>query len=67
MEFLGENSGAALVGGGISSSEQSSALGVLGSSPAYNSGTTDLLRQVEQFMVAAKKEKTAQRQTARLS
>ena len=58
MESLGGNSGAGMVGRGSSTVRWTGSFGVQGSSKAQNLGTTNLFRQVEQLIVAAKEEKT---------
>ena len=47
MEFLGGKYGAGMAGGGIGATGWTSSFGVQKISAAYNSGTADLLRQVE--------------------
>ena len=55
MEFLGGNSGASLVGSGSGTVRQTSGFDIKISSATQSLGASDLLRQVEQLIAAAKK------------
>ena len=55
---MGASFGLGLVSGRASAAVQSGGSGVQGSGPTYGSGTTDLLRWVEQLIAAATEEKT---------
>ena len=57
MEFLGTDSGSKILGGEVNTSGQSDGFGAQGSGTTKGSSAADLLRLVEQLMVAVKEEK----------
>ena len=54
MKLMGASPGTEIVSGSTGTTEQSRGFGAQGSSSAQSSGTTGVLRQVEQLVVAAK-------------